>query len=158
MSTELHRYTNSLENKTYSVHKIKTHKALLKSWFYFLYSIYQILGQKHAFQSRPHLIGYTNNTQPYHDQIDEWHSIEGDVPEIHESQDVHQYHADRDDDHNGREEVKTQQQEGDQEDGGNADTQVLDCVFHNGQVLLIEHVPYTGEQKTIHRPCSFNNS
>ena len=76
----------------------------------------------------------------HHDEVDQRYGVEADVPEVHEAKQVAQDHADGHEDHDGRVEVKAQQNEGHHQDGTHADGQVGDGVMHNGQILLVEHV------------------
>ena len=57
--------------------------------------------------------------------------IEGNIPEIHETEHVHQDHGDGEKDEDGRIKIESQQDEGDKENSAKRSTEVLRRVFDN---------------------------
>ena len=93
----------------------------------------------------------------HHDEVDKRHSVQADVPEVHEAKQVAQDHADGDDDHHGGVEVTAHQNEGHRQDGAQTDGQVGDGVVDNGQVLLVEHVE-NAETHNTHTACKWGET
>jgi hypothetical protein len=96
----------------------------------------------------------TTTTMTYHNKIDERHSVERDVPEIHQPQQIADDHTDGQQHHDGRVEVTAHQNEGHKQDGAQAGRHVLHRVLHDGQVLLVKHVEHTGTKAKCKSSCN----
>lgn len=92
--------------------------------------------------------GGQGESHTHHDEIDDRDGIEFDPPEVHDSHQVDGDHDNGEGADESREEIATQEQEGDDEDGCGTDGEVDGSVSVYGQVLLVEHIEYTGKTTT----------
>lgn len=77
-----------------------------------------------------------------HHQIDQWDSIQWNVPEEHEATQVDNNHRDRYDDHGGRVYIEAHQHKCNDENGKHRVSHALNCVRPHGQVLFIENIKH----------------
>ena len=83
-----------------------------------------------------------------HDKVDQGDGVEGDVPPVHQSEQVYDDQDDEEDCHHRGLEIEASQDEGDSKHRSQWYGQGADGVFNHGQVLFIENVKY-GVRKDI---------
>ena len=80
----------------------------------------------------------------YHNDVNEGDRIERDVPQIHESQEAVDDESYGEHGHQGGPQIEAHEYEGDHEHCTHAGYKVPERVLDNRQVLLVEHVGFTG--------------
>lgn len=93
----------------------------------------------------------------HHDQIDQWDSVEADVPQPHDTEHVDEDHGDGDADQRGRPQLEAKQNRRDHKYGGQWDAEVQGGVVGNGEVLLVKDVEDAGIKRQVFTTCEYLN-
>lgn len=86
-------------------------------------------------------------TMTNHHQVDQGDSVQTDAPQPHNTEHVDQDHGYGDTHDDCRPQLTAQNHQGHQKYGAQRHTEVKNCVINNGQVLFIEDVEHTAEEK-----------